>query len=258
MKKVVMLLFLSDAHLGLKLKSDQSPAKQRLFDCLEKYEDRLEKLFILGDLFDFWFEWKHVILKQHVEVLCRLKSLTQRGIDLHYLAGNHDFTLSRFLSEEIGANVHLDHYAFSYREKKFYLLHGDGLAPADWGYRILKRILRSPLNQKFYSWLHPDLALYLAHRSSSTSRNHTSRRWDVDGEAYRRAAREKIQEGFNYVLFAHTHEPLLEKVEQGIYINTGDWMKYFSYAVYDDGGMTLKYWNQPILQRREADALRTV
>ncbi len=253
-----MLLFLSDAHLGLKPKSEQLQAKQWLFACLDKYEDRLEKVFILGDLFDFWFEWKHVILKQHLEVLCRLMSLTRRGIDLHYLAGNHDFALSRFLIEEIGANVHLDHYTFTHHEKRFYLLHGDGLAPADWGYRILKRIFRSPLNQKLYSYLHPDLALYLAHHSSSTSRNHTSRRWDIDGEAYRCAAQRMIREGFDYVLFAHTHEPLLEKVEQGVYVNTGDWMKYFSFAVFENGAMSLKYWNQPILERREEDALRTI
>lgn len=247
-----MFLFLSDAHFGIGPSDAQEKRRRFLFECLDHYAPHVQKLFILGDLFDFWFEWRHVILKQHFQVLCKLEEMTARGIELHYMAGNHDFALGRFLQDEVRACVHFDSYQFEADGKKFYLLHGDGLAPTDWGYRILKRIFRNPTNQKFYAWLHPDFGLNLAHRCSFTSRNHSSRRWDVDGWAYRQAAEKQAKLGADYVLFAHTHEPLMEPVNGGVYVNTGDWMKYFSYATFEDNEMTLCYWRQPALRRSES------
>lgn len=252
-----MFLFLSDSHFGIGSAAEQQQRRGKLFACLDHHAESLQKLFIMGDLFDFWFEWRYVILKQHFSILCKLRELTARGVELYYLAGNHDFALSRFLQEEIGARTDLDHFAFAAEDKKFYLSHGDGLAPADWGYRFIKRIFRNPTNQELYSWLHPDFGLALAHQCSFTSRSHTSRRWDVDGFAYRQAAEKIIAQGFDFVVYAHTHEPLLEKVGNAIYVNTGDWMKYFSYAVYDQGVMTLKYWDQPHVERSSLTARQT-
>ncbi len=246
-----MLLFISDSHFGLGSSAEQDERRALLFACLDHYADRLTGLFIMGDLFDFWFEWKHVILKRHFQVLCKLRTLSAKGIELYYLAGNHDFALSRFLEQEIGARTFLEHYDFEHEGKRFYLFHGDGLAPADWGYRILRRVFRHPVNQRLYSWLHPDFGLDLAHVCSRTSRNHTGRRWDVDGIAYREAAQRLTEDGYDYVLFSHTHEPLLEPVGRGIYVNTGDWLKYFSYATFESGTMTLKYWRHPFLERSE-------
>lgn len=246
-----MLLFISDAHIGIGPPQDQEKRKKYLFDCLDRHAPELEKLFILGDLFDFWFEWRHVILKRHFKVLCKLQELTSIGVELHYLAGNHDFALGEFLTDELGAQVHLDHARFDWDGKSFYLSHGDGLAPADWGYRILKRIFRNRFDQKLFSLIHPDLGVALAHKSSYSSRNYGRRRWDVDGWAYIEAADRLIQQGTRYVLFAHNHEPLLKSLGAGTYVNTGDWMKYFSYAVYENGAMTLKYWDLPWLERSE-------
>ena len=233
-----MILFFSDTHFGIGSTQAQDERRRKLFACLDHYADRMDTLVIMGDLFDFWFEWRHVILKAHFRMLCKLAEIRSRGIKIHYLAGNHDFALSRFLQDEIGAVIHMDSYEFEAEGKRFHLFHGDGLSPADWGYRVLRRVFRNPLNQKLYAWIHPDAGLSLAHISSLTSRNHTGRRWDVDGYAYREAAAKKIQEGFDYVIYAHTHEPLLESVGNGIYLNTGDW---------------LKYWEQPWLQRSQTD-----
>lgn len=246
-----MFLFISDAHLGIGSSKDQERRIDLLLECLDHYKPEMEKLFILGDLFDFWFEWRHVILKRHFRVLAKLSELTAAGLELHYLAGNHDFALSGFLEGEIGAQTHLDGFQFESDSKKFYLLHGDGLAPADWGYRIMKRIFRNRFNQKLFSYLHPNFSLALAHRSSYTSRRYSRRRWDIDGEAYLQAAERLIDQGNDYVLFAHTHEPLLMPIKSGFYINTGDWMQYFSYAIYADGKMTLKYWGKPYIERQE-------
>ncbi|MBU0518728.1 UDP-2,3-diacylglucosamine diphosphatase [bacterium] len=248
-----MLLFISDAHIGIGKPEDQQKRKQYLFECLDHYAPEIEKLYILGDLFDFWFEWRHVILKRHFAVLCKLREIAARGIEIHFLAGNHDFALSEFLCAEIGAEIHFDEYSFTYDDKQFYLLHGDGLAPADWGYRILKKILRNPTNQKLFALFHPDFGLEMAHRSSHTSRNYSGRRWDIDGWAYLEAAQERLKNGNDYVLFAHNHEPMLKPLDGGIYLNTGEWMKQFSYATYDREGMTLRYWTRPFMKRSEHD-----
>ncbi|RJP79925.1 MAG: UDP-2,3-diacylglucosamine diphosphatase [Candidatus Zixiibacteriota bacterium] len=248
-----MYLFLSDFHFGLGTPEAQARRRQDFFACLDHYADRLEALCINGDLFDFWFEWKRVILKDHFSILCKLKGIADRGAAIHYLAGNHDFALSRFLQDEIGAQIHRDEHVFETGGRRFYLQHGDGLAPADWGYRLLKRLFRSRFNQKLYSLLHPDFALEFAHLCSRTSRNHSSRRWDVDGWAYREAARAKIHQGFDYVIYSHTHEPLLEPLGRGVYVNTGDWLKHNSYAVWEDGVMTLKYWGMPWMERSQEE-----
>lgn len=246
-----MFLFLSDAHLGIGTPEDQDKRVKFLFECLDHYAPRMEKLFIMGDLFDFWFEWRHVILKQYFHVLCKLSQLNSNGVELHYLAGNHDFALGSFIRKEIGMQLHLHNFQFESDGKRFFLLHGDGLAPADWGYRILKRVLRSRFNQRLFSALHPDFGLWLAHKSSHTSRKYSRRRWDIDSEAYLQTARKLIEQGNDYVLIAHTHEPLLQSVGSGIYVNTGDWMQYFSYAIYTNGRMALKYWGSPFLERSE-------
>ncbi len=247
-----MLLFLSDAHIGMGPPEDQEKRKKYLFECLDYYKPQLDKLFILGDLFDFWFEWRHVVLKRHFRVLCKLRELTSAGVELHYLAGNHDFALSDFLPDEIGAQVHSGEYHFIHEGKSFYIQHGDGIAPADWSYRILKRIFRNRFNQKLFSLLHPDVGVALAHTSSRTSRNYSGRRWDIDGWAYLEAAEKYIAQGNDYVVFAHNHEPMLQQVQSGIYVNTGDWMKYFSYGLFEDGVMKLKYWNQPYIERSQS------
>lgn len=251
-----MILFFSDTHFGLGEPEVQEARRDHLFACLDHYTPRLDQLIIMGDLFDFWFEWKHVILKKHFRILCKLANIRSRGVQIHYLAGNHDFALSRFLEEEIGAVIHPESYEFEAGGKRFHLFHGDGLAPADWGYRALRRVFRNPVNQKLYALFHPDVGLELAHMSSRTSRNHTGRRWDVDGWAYREAAEKKAREGFDYVVYAHTHEPLLEAVNGGLHINTGDWLKHFSYVTYDDSIMTLKYWGMPWVERSEKEVNR--
>lgn len=247
-----MLLFISDAHIGLGPEDEQRVRKDFLFECLDHYAPELDKLFILGDLFDFWFEWRRVIMRRHFQLLHKLRQFAERGIEIHFLAGNHDFALGSFLENEIGIQIHPNEYQFEYDHKRFYLMHGDGLAPADWGYRILKRIFRNRTNQKLFRLLPPDFSIGLADRCSHTSRNYAGRRWDIDGWAYLAAARKIIARGNDYVIFAHNHEPLIQPVEGGLYVNTGDWIRYFSYAVYEQGMMKLKYWHQPYLELTES------
>jgi UDP-2,3-diacylglucosamine hydrolase len=252
-----MLLFFSDTHFGIGSPQVQEDRRNALFACLDHHLPALDQLIIMGDLFDFWFEWRHVILKQHFKVLSKLAQIRSRGVEIHYLAGNHDFALTRFLQDEIGAVIHPESHQFESGGKRFYLFHGDGLSPADWAYRALRKVLRNPVNQKLYSWFHPDVGLELAHLSSHTSRNHSGRRWDIDGASYHESACQKTAEGFDYVIYAHTHEPLLQPAGSGIYVNTGDWLKYNSYATFDNGVMTLKYWGKPWIERKEDRAPST-
>ncbi|TKJ39047.1 hypothetical protein CEE37_11525 [candidate division LCP-89 bacterium B3_LCP] len=252
-----MILFISDAHLGTGSLESQQKRKLLLKELFDHYAPKLDRMVIIGDLFDFWFEWKHVILKKHFQVLFWLKELHERGVEIHFLAGNHDFALGSFLAEEVGVQVHMNEYSFNYDGKSFFALHGDGLAPADWGYRILKRVLRSRFNQKLYSYLHPNWAVDLALKSSRRSRNYSGRRWDIDGWAYSEAAEKYIRQGNDYVLFAHNHESILKPMGDGIYVNTGDWMKHFSYAEYANGKMELKYWGKPFIKAVEPSKVVT-
>ena len=119
-------------------------------------------MYIVGDLFDFWYEYKKYIPKIYFSFLYKFKILVDKGIEIHYLAGNHDFFLGEFFDREIGIKTWIDEYEFSLNGKNFYIWHGDGLGKKDVGYRIIKKIMRSRVNQKIFSWIHPDVGFFIA------------------------------------------------------------------------------------------------
>lgn len=235
------LYVFSDAHLGANSKAQEAnkiAALASLFDMVKADGDRL---VILGDLFDFWFEYKHAIPKEHHEVLWMLTELIRRGVRVDYVTGNHDFWMGDYFSSQMHITVHRDFFDFEYEGKKLFAIHGDGLAPADGGYRLLKRILRHPFNVWLYRKLPPDWAIPLAKKVSGSSRNYTSRRdkdFLADYEAY---AREKLTAGYDIVLIAHLHIPVIKQLAGGVYINTGDFIEHFSYAKLSDGEIRLEY-----------------
>jgi UDP-2,3-diacylglucosamine hydrolase len=224
------LYIFSDAHLGADSAEKESEKAAKIAALFDKVKADGDRLVILGDLFDFWFEYKHAIPKEHHKVLFMLTDLIERGITVDYISGNHDFWMGDFFSEQMGIRVHRDFLDLEYDGKRLHLIHGDGLAPADRGYRFLKRILRNRLNVWFYRKLPPDWAMPLAKKVSSSSRHHTARRdqsFAADYEAY---AREKLSEGFDIVAIGHLHIPVVKQFSTGTYINTGDFIDHFSYA----------------------------
>jgi UDP-2,3-diacylglucosamine hydrolase len=232
-------LFISDAHFGIPIYGDIE--RERYFaDLLENFPSELSDLFIIGDLFDFWIEYRYAIRSDYFTVLHTLKKIVDKGINIHYLAGNHDFALGSFLRDVIGINIQHDVYNLTIQGKKVHLFHGDGLIKQDIGYRILKSILRNKFNQKLYKILHPDFGVQLGSFFSGSSRKYLRRnipQWII--EEYRDHAKKTLDQGFDIVVYGHTHIGELCKFESGIYLNTGSWLINHHYATMTDGELAL-------------------
>ena len=234
------LYIFSDAHLGADTDEIEALKQEKLAALFDLVKTDGDRLVILGDLFDFWFEYKHAIPKDHHRVLCMLDGLIRRGVQIDYVSGNHDFWMGDFFSKEMGITLHRDSLNLEYDGKRLHLIHGDGLAKADRGYRFLKRILRNRLNIWLYRKLTPDWAIPLAKAVSGSSRNYTAQR-DQDFVAdYENYAKEKLALGYDIVAIGHLHIPTIEHYDNGTYINTGDFIEHFTYAKVEGGKVFLE------------------
>jgi UDP-2,3-diacylglucosamine hydrolase len=251
------IYFISDAHLGAEEKEKEKIKEEKLISFFDKIKEDGESLYILGDMFEFWFEYRHVIPKDHFSVLSQLRNLVDSGIKISYVVGNHDFWLGDFLTEQIGIKIFKDPIEVNHQGKRIFIAHGDGLAKWDLGYRILKKMLRNSVNIFLYRQIPPDigypLAKFVAGKSRGMNRPvHTGAQADKREasylEDYRSFAYEKIKQGFDAVILAHTHIPTLESLgdssanstEGGIYLNIGDWFKHFTYGKLMEGKFYLE------------------
>ena len=234
--------FISDVHLGLASRQKEREKENHLLSFLASILPSTRELFVLGDLFDFWFEYGTVIPKGFHRTLAALQGFTDKSIPVHYLTGNHDFWMRDFFSQELGIEVHREPFETSIDGKRVYLHHGDGLAQRDLGYRIIKPILRNGINIWFYKWIHPDIGVPIAKGSSRTSRKHTGQKDFGEDDGMIRFAERKIGEGMDIVVMGHRHKPAVVNIGKGLYINLGDWISWNSYAVMKEGTMTLMTW----------------
>lgn len=234
--------FVSDAHLGVYRKGcDQR--EQLLVEFIESLHGRASHLFIVGDLFDFWFDYPRLIRADYFEILCALRALRRTGARIHYIAGNHDFALGSFLPQTLGLTVHEREFLGEVQGKRLLVQHGDGILKRDWSYRMLRAVLRNRFNQSLYRMVHPSMGLWLAAMASRTSRGINGGvlpRWALEG--YREKARSMLAERqSDIVVLGHTHTPEILEGAPGVYCNSGEWMKLFSFAKLENGRMTL--WN---------------
>lgn len=242
------IFFFSDVHLGLHDAKQPSERKlekekeQRLLSFLDHVQKHGEQLFIMGDLFDYWFEYKYVIPRGFHNVIAKLAAIAEQGIKTHYIAGNHDFWLGDFFPKELGIPVYKEPLGITLKNKKFYLHHGDGLALNDTGYRILKKILRNPFSIWLYSIIHPDWTAPIALGTSHKSRQYTANKDYGETDGMILFANKKIHEGYDYVIMGHRHSPLEKKIENGHYINLGDWITYNTYGEFNGKTFKLKAW----------------
>ncbi len=246
MKKI---FFFSDVHLGLQDRQSERTKEQHLLSFLSHVEQQGEELYILGDLFDYWFEYKNVIPRGYHHILSKLASLVEKGIPVHYLAGNHDFWLKDYFPDELGIPVYHEPFSRTLHGKKFYFHHGDGLALNDTGYLILKKILRHPVSIFLYSLLHPDWTAPLARGSSKTSRKYTGHKDYGETDGMIRFAEQKMTDGFDVIMMGHRHKPLAQPAGGGLYINLGDWITYHTYAEFDGKSVELKTWDHQHAER---------
>jgi UDP-2,3-diacylglucosamine hydrolase len=234
------IYFISDIHLGYGTKENDNIRETNLLKFLDHIKKDAGILFILGDLFDFWFEYRNVIPKGYFKTFAKLKELIENKIEIHYLIGNHDCLIRDYFEKEIGIKVYYDEIVKEINSKKFYLHHGDGLSKRDLGYKILKAILRSRIDQWLFSLIHPDFGIWLGKYSSKKSREYTSKKDYGPTDGLYDYARKKIDEGYDYVIMGHIHEMIFEKINNGYYVNLGDWIENYSYAVFDGKNIQLK------------------
>ncbi|RKY91543.1 MAG: UDP-2,3-diacylglucosamine diphosphatase [Ignavibacteriae bacterium] len=235
-------LFISDIHLGLQSKEVEKEKEKLLVNFLEFAESNCDELFIVGDLFDYWFEYKRVYQKGYFRTLTALNNLTDKGIKIHYFIGNHDFLHRDFFEKEIGAVVYKDAISFSLIEKNFFIGHGDGMVENDIGYKILKWVLRNKITQWMYSMLHPDFGIWLASRTSKSSREYTTKKDYGEVDGLFEAAKKKIDQGFDYVIFGHQHKKVFENYNNGSYINLGSWLDKPCYGIFNKEGFKIINW----------------
>ncbi len=235
-------LFISDIHLGLQSREIEIKKERLLVDFLEFAKNEATELFIVGDLFDYWFEYKRVYQKGFFRTLTALQNITEAGIKLHYFIGNHDFMHGDFFEKEIGAIMYDDPIVRELNGKKFFIGHGDGLVKNDTGYNILKKIMRNKTLQTLYSWIHPDIGVAIASGTSKSSREYTSKKDYGEIDGLFEAARNKIDAGFDYVIFGHLHNRQFEHYKNGLYVNLGSWLDAPCYGVFKETKFEIVEW----------------
>lgn len=239
------IFFLSDFHLGAPDRSSSLQREKRIVQFLDEIKDEAAVIFLVGDLFDFWYEYKNVVPKGHVRLLGKLAELTDAGIALHFFAGNHDMWMKNYFQTELNIPVYFDHAEFTFNDKKFYVAHGDGLGPGDHGYKMLKKIFRNPLAQGLFGLLPPRLGMGLANYFSRKSREKGGGVEEVffgeDKEYLIIHSKEVLRRNeIHFFVFGHRHLPIDFRLsEKSRYINLGDWLQYYTYAVFDGNDVQL-------------------
>ena len=237
------IYFISDAHLGGDPPDVEEKKEKNLLSFLDHIQDKSEVLYIVGDLFDLWFEYRRAVPNCYFKILKKLSDLKETGTRIVLIAGNHDVWTGPYLSREIGLDVRQESCEAEHQGLSFFISHGDGMAAGERGYRIQRWIMCNPVCIWLYKLLHPDLGIPLARWVSGWSRGQSKSKppgWN--SQAYRDAAIKKLEEGYDVVVLAHIHFPTLEDIEGKYYLNTGDWIDNFSYGRLSDGRLTLEKW----------------
>ena len=242
------IYFASDNHLGLPNEQESRDREKHFVAWLEKVRKDAAAIYLLGDLFDFWFEYKTVVPKGFVRVLGKLAELSDAGIPITFFVGNHDLWMRDYFQKELGIVVHHQPVELNVNKKKFFIGHGDGLGPGDQGYKRMKKLFTNPFSQWFFRWLHPDwgvrLGQYLSQKNKLISGEEDVKFLGEDKEWLVAYSQKKLkEEHFDYFVFGHRHLPLeIELNQNSKYINLGDWITHNTYAVFDGTTMNLKTW----------------
>jgi UDP-2,3-diacylglucosamine hydrolase len=239
--------FLSDFHLGVPDHASSLVREKKIVAFLERAKADAATIFIVGDLFDFWFEYRKVVPKGYVRILGKLAELTDVGIPVHFFVGNHDMWMSGYFEQELNIPVYHESRVFEFNGKKFLVGHGDGLGPGDHGYKAIKKVFRNPLSKFLFGLIPPFFGISLADYFSKSSRASTGESDEKflgeENEWLILYCREKLKEdAYDYFVFGHRHLPIdFQLNEKSRYINLGDWIKYDSYAVFDGTALHLKF-----------------
>ncbi|MFN8242598.1 MAG: UDP-2,3-diacylglucosamine diphosphatase [Ferruginibacter sp.] len=240
--------FLSDFHLGAPHAAGSLVREKKVIRFLDSIKDKAGAIFIVGDLFDFWYEYKKVVPKGYTRILGKLAELTDNGIPVYFFVGNHDMWMKDYFQTELNIPVYFEPAAFEFGGKKFLVGHGDGLGPGDHGYKFIKKVFRNPVCQWLFGILPPYIGMGIAHYFSRKSRAQTGQTDEKflgeENEWLISYCKEVLQkEHYDFLVFGHRHLPIDFTFSGGSrYINLGDWIRYFSYAVFDGRELSLTYY----------------
>ncbi|SDF06702.1 UDP-2,3-diacylglucosamine diphosphatase [Epilithonimonas hungarica] len=240
------IYFASDQHFGVPDLQQSRIREERFIRWLDSIKKDAQVLFLMGDLFDFWHEWKYVVPKGYIRVLGKIAELKDSGIDIYFFVGNHDLWMKNYFEEELGIPVFFEKRYYEISDKNFLLAHGDGLGPGDKGYKRMKKVFTNPLAQWAFRWLHPDIAMrianYMSQKNKLISGEEDKEFLGEDKEFLIQYSKEKLKtENIDYFVFGHRHLPLVFDLgKDAKYINLGDWIVYFTYGVYDGQSFDVK------------------
>jgi len=240
------IYFLSDFHLGAPDHEKSLAREKILVEFLDEIKSDAAEIFLVGDMFDFWYEYRKVVPKGYVRLLGKLAELTDAGIPMHFFVGNHDMWMKDYFMEELNIPVYFEPKEFDRNGKKFLIGHGDGLGPGDHGYKRLKKVFRNPVCQWLFGILPPYMGMGLANYMSRRSRAQTGASEEVflgeDKEWLIIYSKDKLKEkNFDFFVFGHRHLPIDFRLNNmSRYINLGDWIRYYTYAVFDGEKLELK------------------
>lgn len=242
------IYFLSDFHLGAPNPTESLLREKKIVAFLDNIKKTASAIFIVGDMFDFWYEYRHVVPKGYVRIFGKLAELTDLGISIHFFVGNHDMWMSGYFEKELNIPVYFEPKRFEWNGKKFFIGHGDGLGPGDYGYKFLKTIFRNSICQWLFGLLPSAMAIGTANYFSRKSRKNTHEDelqfLGEDKEWLVIFSREVLaKEHVDYFIFGHRHVPIDYKLnDKSSYINLGDWITNFTYAEFDGNAVTLETW----------------
>ena len=239
------IYFASDQHLGAPDRASSFPREQKFVRWLETIKNDAEAIFILGDLFDFWFEYKTVVPKGFVRVLGKLAELKDNGIPIYFFVGNHDLWMHDYFETELGIPVYHAPQEFKINNDLFLIGHGDGLGPNDKGYKRMKKVFTFTPFKWLFRWLHPDIGVrlgqYMSVKNKLISGDEDAKFLGEDNEWLVQYCHRKLtQKPYDYFIFGHRHLPLeIQLTEKSTYVNLGDWIQYFTYATYENNNISL-------------------
>ena len=239
------IYFISDFHLGAPTSEESLIRERKICQWLETIKADVSILFILGDVFDFWFEYRHVVPKGYVRILGKLAEIADKGIPIYLFTGNHDMWMFDYLPKELGIKLYRQPEEFNFDNRKFLIGHGDGLGPGDHGYKFIKKVFANKFCQWLCARLHPNFGISLANFWSRKSRQHIGHhdaKYLGDDKEYlvQYIIETEKTKHFDYYIFGHRHLPIDKQIESSHYINLGDWLSYFTYAEWDGSKLSLK------------------
>ena len=249
MKPNKKIYFASDFHLGAPNHAQSMTREKLIVKWLDEIKADAEEIYLMGDMFDFWYEYRHTAPKGFIRFLGKLAEIADSGIPITLFTGNHDMWMFEYLPKEIGVTIYREPIERIFNGKKFFLGHGDGLGPGDHGYKFIKKVFANKVCQWLFARLHPNfgmgMAHYWSHKSRASNGGENEEKFvSIDHEWLAIYAKEVLQkQHYDYFIFGHRHLPLnLQLTEKSVYINLGEWVMYNSYAVFDGKELQLKYY----------------